>query len=336
MCFEPDVFPAPSLEALPPLPKFDKLPSGMAAALRLCPALRDCPVNEHPIIYPVIAHRNRLAAMAKYVASLAASGHAVFNESSLLTEHLITAQGPMPWQPRGASLGTDKSMRSEQLLHMQQRVWARCTCIIVSDFNTTFPAGAKQGDPSTSWSLEKHGRLREVVNRQWPGHVAWVNNPEPFSSALANTRGWSAIPTDPERSIVHISVADLVHTGPDIFDFAMRMTQLHRQAFLPVAFYLHRDMTDEDAIRSCARLVPPTGAIQPGGSGIVFAYLDDIHRSGGYDQRMLTRSEWGDEDWDMVCALQRSGVKMPRYFFGGFCHVFHPRNYNRNASPDGM
>ena len=81
---------------------------------------------------------------------------------------------------------------------------------------------------------------------------------------------------------------------------------------------------------------PKLGAWTRDGSGVVFAYLSDIKRSGGYSPNMLKRTKWGHEDWDLVCALQKVGVEVIRNKKQAFCHMWHVRNFDREASPDGM
>ncbi len=351
-CLIPGDGSARHLRELPSIPSYRQEPSGMAKALELCPGLKQCRSKQQPVLYPVIAHRNRLGNLAKYVASLAAVGHGFYNTSKLaVTQNFLDQQQPgfssvsgLPWwdlvadtqeqqqkpQP-GARGGAGEAARRIQ-------PWAQCTCILISDFNTTFPAFETSGDPLSEWSLQKHGPLRDLVNSQWPGHVAWVNNPEPFSSALANTRGWSAIPTDPERSIVHISVADLLHTHAEAFEFAVQGTLEGRTAYLPITWYSFKPNPDLDMLAgaTCVAQTEGLGQWTRDGSGVVFAYLSDIKRSGGYSPGMMKRTKWGHEDWDLVCALQKSGVTVVRNHNRAFCHLWHLRNFDREASPDGM
>ena len=166
---------APPADKLPQWPSLNSSPSGFHQALQQCPGLRHCNTTHQPLLYPIVAHRNRLAPMAQYVATMAAAGH----DTVLLPgRDLTSGSDSMPWW-RHIS---DAPYSADLLLP-----WARCTCILISDFNTTFSAGAVQGDPPSTWSLAKHGHLRDVVNRQWPGHVAWVSNTEVFSSALGTS-----------------------------------------------------------------------------------------------------------------------------------------------------
>jgi len=336
-CPIPGLMSGVPLAALPKLQVHSAEPVGWFAAKQMCPGLEQCPVKRHRIVYPIIAHRNRLEALARYVASMAVVGHG-FSQSNRLMQQGPSAQAALFARASQAALWARllEKLRPHDAVQQLVSDWAKCTCIIVSDFNTTIPIGQISGDDPGKWSLSAHGLLREVVNMHWPGHVAWVNNHEVFSSALANSRGFAAIPTTPNRSIVHVSVADLLHTSAKPFEYAVRAVQAGAVALLPLTWYTQEEKDAHAQEQACWDMDTGTGGFEPEGSGVIFTYLSDIHRAGGYSPGMLRRSEWGYEDWDLVCRLQRTGLEVTRSILGGFCHVWHERNFNREQSLNGI
>ena len=296
-------------------------------AAQVCPGLAKCADTEQPFLYPVMAHRNRISNLARYVASLAAVGHGFVNTAPIAALKLENSNiADFAWWPL-----VSRQKYSASRLQM----WARCTCIIVGDFNTTFAIDSSSGDHPSAWSFEQHGHLRDVVNRQWPGHVAWVNSPEPFSSALGNVRAWSAIKTDPKHSIVHISVADMLHTSGDIFNYALQVTRANQTGYLPQTWYASKSENDEKLGHACVAADPAMGQRFRDGTGVLFASLFDLHRCGGYSQEFLSRSLWGDEDGNLVCRLQEADLNFLRKKRLGFCHLWHEREFNRTKSLDG-